>query len=249
MTCRRRIGSSAVPRHAAGAKEADPRGRKRIRSSGLGRALGPDHRSGRQRGVPARSRRGSSPLVEPRGRGGRPTLFRHRLAPADPERSMRGLVDRVVGSIASWALEAGQVGSADERDALREELAALVLTQRGTFATPVWLNAGLTERPLTSACFILHTEDSIPELLDWNRREGTDLPAGRRGWNQPLPGSLLARARLARRTGERSGVVHARHRCMGGDDPGRRPGPAGREDDRARRLPSRHLRVHRRQGA
>jgi ribonucleotide reductase alpha subunit len=38
---------------------------------------------------------------------------------------------------------------------LFDELAALVLTQRATFATPVWLNAGLTERPLTSACFIL----------------------------------------------------------------------------------------------
>ena len=55
---------------------------------------------------------------------------------------MRRLLDRVV-AIASWALEAGQVGSADDRDVLREELAALVLTQRGTIATPVWLNAHL----------------------------------------------------------------------------------------------------------
>ena len=94
------------------------------------------------------------------------------------ERSVRRLVDRVVGAIASWALDAGQVGSADERDVLREELAALVLTQRGTFATPVWLNAGRTERPLTSACFILQTEDSIPELLDWNRREGLIFQQG-----------------------------------------------------------------------
>jgi len=95
-----------------------------------------------------------------------------------PESSVRGLVGRVVGTIASWALEAGQAGSSDERDALREELAALVLTQRGTFATPVWLNAGLTERPLTSACFILQTEDSIPELLDWNTREGLIFQQG-----------------------------------------------------------------------
>ena len=94
------------------------------------------------------------------------------------EHSVRGLVDRVVGAIASWALDAGQVGGADERDALRDELAALVLTQRGTFATPVWLNAGLTERPLTSACFILQTADSIPDLLDWNAHEGMIFQQG-----------------------------------------------------------------------
>ena len=88
------------------------------------------------------------------------------------ERSVRVLVERVVGAIASWAREGGQIDSADERDVLREELAALVLTQRGTFATPVWLNAGLTEKPLTSACFILQTGDSIRDLLDWNTREG-----------------------------------------------------------------------------
>jgi len=93
------------------------------------------------------------------------------------EHSVRALVERVVGAIASWALEAGQVGAA-ECDALRDELTALVLTQRATFATPVWLNAGLGERPLTSACFILKAEDSIPELLDWNTREGLIFQQG-----------------------------------------------------------------------
>ena len=41
--------------------------------------------------------------------------------------------------------------TAAAQSVLREELAALILTQRGTFATPVWLNAGLTKHPLTSA--------------------------------------------------------------------------------------------------
>ena len=58
------------------------------------------------------------------------------------EQSVRGLVERVVGAIASWALEGGQVGGTGERDALRDELAALVLTQRATFATP-----GVAQRP------------------------------------------------------------------------------------------------------
>ena len=97
---------------------------------------------------------------------------------AKPERSVRVLVDRVVAAIASWAQEAGHVQGDDESQALRDELAALVLTQRATFATPVWLNAGLSERPLTSACFILKAEDSIPELLDWNTREGLIFQQG-----------------------------------------------------------------------
>ncbi|MGZ4234240.1 MAG: adenosylcobalamin-dependent ribonucleoside-diphosphate reductase [Solirubrobacteraceae bacterium] len=91
---------------------------------------------------------------------------------------MRTLVERVIGAIAAWALENGQVEDEAEREALRDELAGLVLTQRATFATPVWLNAGLAERPFTSACFILKAEDSIPELLDWNTREGLIFQQG-----------------------------------------------------------------------
>jgi ribonucleoside-diphosphate reductase alpha chain len=96
----------------------------------------------------------------------------------EPERSVRTLVERAIGAIAAWALDAGHITGPAERETLRDELAALVLTQRGTFATPVWLNAGLTERPLTSACFILKAEDSIPELLDWNTREGLIFQQG-----------------------------------------------------------------------
>ena len=94
------------------------------------------------------------------------------------EHSIRALVQRVVGAIAAWAQAGGQVNGARERETLFDELAALVLTQRATFATPVWLNAGLGERPLTSACFILKAEDSIPELLDWNTREGLIFQQG-----------------------------------------------------------------------
>jgi ribonucleoside-diphosphate reductase alpha chain len=97
---------------------------------------------------------------------------------AAPERSVRTLAERVVGAIAAWAQTSGQVVDADERAALHDELAALVLTQRATFATPLWLNAGLTERPLTAACLILKAEDSIPELLDWNTREGLIFQQG-----------------------------------------------------------------------
>ena len=87
--------------------------------------------------------------------------------------------ERVVGAIASWALEARSgrrgLGSATR---FGTSWPRWSLTQRATFATPVWLNAGLGERPLTSACFILKAEDSIPELLDWNTREGLIFQQG-----------------------------------------------------------------------
>jgi ribonucleoside-diphosphate reductase alpha chain len=97
---------------------------------------------------------------------------------AAPERSVRALVERVIGAVAAWAHTGGQVADTEEHQVLFDELAALVLTHRATFATPVWLNAGLAERPVTSACFILKAEDSIPQLLDWNMREGLIFQQG-----------------------------------------------------------------------
>ena len=171
---------------------------------------------------PRRCRRGSDQLVEPRGRGGRPALLRPRAG-----RPAGALGARRSSTAWSGRSPPGRTPpvtppTLPERDALRDELAALVLTQKATFATPVWLNAGLTERPLTSACFILKAEDSIPELLDWNTRRGADLPAGRRRRDQPLGDPLFQRAGLARRPGERARVVHARHRRLGRNDPRRR---------------------------
>ena len=84
-----------------------------------------------------------------------------RVPDGAPERSVRQLVERVVQTIGGWALASGHAPGAEDRTALECELAALVLSQRATFATPVWLNVGLEQRPFTSACFILETEDSI----------------------------------------------------------------------------------------
>jgi ribonucleotide reductase alpha subunit len=91
---------------------------------------------------------------------------------------VRALAQRVIGVIAAWAHDGGQVADAEERQALFDELAALLLSQRATFATPVWLNAELSEHPLTSACLILTAEESIPQLLEWNTREGLIFQQG-----------------------------------------------------------------------
>jgi ribonucleoside-diphosphate reductase alpha chain len=120
---------------------------------------------------------------------------------AAPERSVRALIERVVGAIAGWAQVAGQAAGSEQDEALRDELVALVLTQRATFATPVWLNAGLAERPLTSACFILDAEDSLPGLLDWNTREALIFQQGGGA------GINLSRIRSSREPVSRGGLA------------------------------------------
>ena len=122
-----------------------------------------------------------------------------RAPDAAPERSVRTLVERVVEAISSWAQDAGHVPGAAERQVLRDELAALVLTQRATSATPVWLNAGLSERPLTSACFILKAGRLDPPAARLEHPGRAHLPAGRRRGDQPLADPLLTRAGLTRR--------------------------------------------------
>ena len=117
------------------------------------------------------------------------------------ERSVRMLIARVAAAIAGWAQAGGQAAATEQRDALHDELAALVLTQRATFATPVWLNAGLEERPLTSACFILDTEDSIPALLQWNTSEGLIFQQGGGA------GINLSRIRSSREPVSRGGLA------------------------------------------
>ncbi len=95
----------------------------------------------------------------------------------DGEDSIRGLVRRIAGTLSDWAGR-DQFLDDEARQAFADELAGLVLTQRATFATPVWLNLGTEERPLTAACFVLGVEDSMPSLLDWNTKEGLIFQQG-----------------------------------------------------------------------
>ena len=58
------------------------------------------------------------------------------------ECSLRVLVERALRAISGWARAGGQVGDDPGREALFDELAVLMLTQRATFAIPVWLTLG-----------------------------------------------------------------------------------------------------------
>ena len=78
---------------------------------------------------------------------------------------------------------------------------------------------------------------------------GDDLP-GRVGvGDQPLAHPLLGRAPLQGWAGLRPGQLHARRRRVGRHHQVRRQDPAGGQDGRARRRPSRHRGLHLVQGA
>ncbi len=62
------------------------------------------------------------------------------------ERSVRQLVDRVVRTIADWGRRDGYFATDADADVFRDELAALCLSQRGSFNSPVWFNVGLWDQ-------------------------------------------------------------------------------------------------------
>src|SRR5207244_1534979 len=59
-----------------------------------------------------------------------------------------------------------------------DELAALVLSQRAAFNSPVFFNVGVDARPQASACFILGLEDRLDAILDLAATEGRIFSKG-----------------------------------------------------------------------
>ncbi|MBX3041253.1 MAG: vitamin B12-dependent ribonucleotide reductase [Bdellovibrionaceae bacterium] len=115
------------------------------------------------------------------------------------EKSIRQLVDRVVGAIVQSAKKQKYFSSASELENFSEELRYLLFTQRAAFNSPVWFNAGLWEsydlesentvyawdekkksirayhnayeRPQCSACFIQSLSDSIEGIFELAKTE------------------------------------------------------------------------------
>lgn len=91
--------------------------------------------------------------------------FRGQLGTADRESSVRDLVCRVVGTILQWVEHQGYFKSVEDIKALGNDLAYLVLTQHGTFNSPVWFNLGVVGVPQqASACFIQSVEDNMESI-------------------------------------------------------------------------------------
>jgi ribonucleoside-diphosphate reductase alpha chain len=104
--------------------------------------------------------------------------FRGRMDSAERERSVKQMIGRVAGTIATWGREGGYFASDDDAQAFEDELIHILLHQMAAFNSPVWFNVGFEESPQCSACFILSVEDTMESILAWNTKEGMIFRGG-----------------------------------------------------------------------
>jgi ribonucleoside-diphosphate reductase alpha chain len=98
--------------------------------------------------------------------------FRGQLGSPDREKSVRGLISRVVDTIRSWAEAQGYFATAEDLQSFSDELTHLLVQQKAAFNSPVWFNVGIEKRPQSSACFINAVQDTMESILGLARTEG-----------------------------------------------------------------------------
>ncbi len=104
--------------------------------------------------------------------------FRGRMDSPERESSVKQMIGRVAGTIATWGREGGYFATDEDAQAFEDELTHILLHQMAAFNSPVWFNVGFEEHPQCSACFILSVEDTIESILDWNTKEGMIFRGG-----------------------------------------------------------------------
>jgi ribonucleoside-diphosphate reductase alpha chain len=98
--------------------------------------------------------------------------FHGRLGTAERETSVKQLIERVVRTITGYGEKGGYFRTAADRDAFRDELAAILVNQVASFNSPVWFNVGIEPKPQASACFINSCGDSMDSILSLAKTEG-----------------------------------------------------------------------------
>ena len=104
--------------------------------------------------------------------------FRGRMSSPERERSVKHMIDRIVGTIGAWGRNDGYFATDNDAQTFEDELKTILVNQLAAFNSPVWFNVGFEEKPQCSACFILSIEDSMDSILDWIRREGIIFRGG-----------------------------------------------------------------------
>jgi len=104
--------------------------------------------------------------------------FRGSPGTPERERSVKQMIARVAGTIATWGRDGGYFATDEDADAFEAELTHILLHQKAAFNSPVWFNIGWREDPQASACFILSVEDDMDSILAWNTKEGNIFRGG-----------------------------------------------------------------------
>ena len=105
--------------------------------------------------------------------------FRGTLGTPEREQRLTQVVDRIVATITTWGDERDYFVDEEEREAFRDELKHLLITQKAAFNSPVWFNIGVKGVPQQgSACFILAVNDSMRSILNWYTEEGIIFKGG-----------------------------------------------------------------------
>ena len=77
--------------------------------------------------------------------------FRGQLDSPARERSVKQMISRVAGTIASWGAERGYFATAEDAETFEAELTHILLHQMAAFNSPVWFNVGWLEESPQSA--------------------------------------------------------------------------------------------------
>jgi ribonucleoside-diphosphate reductase alpha chain len=108
--------------------------------------------------------------------------FRGQLGSAERERSVKQMISRVAGTIATWGRERGYFANDEDGETFEAELTHILLHQMAAFNSPVWFNVGWhpvgSPKMQASACFILSVEDNMESILEWNTKEGIIFRGG-----------------------------------------------------------------------
>ncbi|MGO9822010.1 MAG: LAGLIDADG family homing endonuclease [Solirubrobacteraceae bacterium] len=104
--------------------------------------------------------------------------FRGQLGSDSRERSVKQMIGRVAGTIATWGRERGYFATAADAASFDAELTHILLHQLAAFNSPVWFNVGFEDSPQCSACFILSVDDEMESILGWNTKEGNIFRGG-----------------------------------------------------------------------
>lgn len=132
--------------------------------------------------------------------------FRGQIGTPQRETSVRQVVGRVATTIADWGRQGGYFATPADALAFEHELAAILVTQRAAFNSPVWFNVGVEAHPQCSACFINSVEDNMRSILQLAVTEGMLFKYGS-GTGSNLSTLRSSREKLGNSDGHSSGPV------------------------------------------